>query len=98
MEDAEHYNGYYIGCTSDGEIARIKEYRVNGHKKLSRTYPDGGWFTHTVKSGDDTIAEVISIFNLSEVNFVPSSKEGGDFEVQIIKKLEKTSLERKRKN
>ncbi len=98
MEKAQQYKGYYIGCTSDGEIARVDQFNDAGVRKLSRSYPDGGWFTHTAMPENDTKSEVIRVFKLFGVEFIPSEKEGGDLEAEIVKKIEGMSLECKNRS
>lgn len=50
--------------------------------------PDGHFYEHHVKPGRTSANEVIVVFELRNVEFVPASLSGSDFEKKVRQGLE----------
>lgn len=78
--------GTYWGI-KDGKVRSVDEHAEKGGNKLSWMTPDGHYFEHYVMPGRKSASEVIVVFNLSYVEFVPAGMMGTDFEKRIKQKL-----------
>lgn len=95
MTKTERYTGYYIGCTSDGEIRRVSEYSTKSGSKLSCMTHDDRYITHSVMPGRNSKTEVVVVFNIFDIEFISSGMEGGVIETQVLERIKRKAQERK---
>lgn len=86
-KQSPRFLGTYWGI-KNGQVRSVEEYAEKGGNKLSWMTPDGQYYEHSVMAGRQSATEVIVVFELRNVEFVPAGLSGSDFEKKVRQALE----------